>query len=176
MTHRALCLMLGLALAACGGERRDETGADGRGSGEAVGEQAAAACDRPAACDTDATGVRWRYDSAAQLTGLLVGRWYLCEAPEHGGAGGRDAAGLEISQDGRWRALVCRDGRLEAAEGFGQLGDVALLDTSESNGAGFYQVNLSASNGTVIAFPSFSETPRKMVLGTTGGDMVYAAF
>ena len=107
---------------------------------------------------------------------LFVGIWSLCNTPS---VFGSDDAGLEIAADGHWWKLADDlAGGLTRAEGWGNEGTWAVLDTSVMNGPGHYQLNLAIDgSGTVTSQPVFATTPPKMRLNNMGvyvGDYVRA--
>jgi hypothetical protein len=95
---------------------------------------------------------------------LLVGRWWMCSgtSPVPDPA----AVGVEFASEGDWYGLVqAPDGSLQRDSGFDGQGGWELL---ENTGCA-HQLNFNLSNGTIFAFPTFADQPRKMLLGT-GGD------
>jgi hypothetical protein len=99
----------------------------------------------------------------------LAERFLLCGTES---AFGRDQGdvGLEITSDGHFYRLYLgpTDGT-ERGTGFDREGTWQVIDTSDVNGPGSFQLNLDlAGVGTVITHPEFTTMPRKMRLNNNG--------
>lgn len=98
--------------------------------------------------------------SVEQVRSLLVGTWIRCAGPAFSGAL-VDDVGLEVTADGRfYRVFELADDSLARATGPGQEGDWEVIDTTDMNGPGSYQVNWTLSSGGLItSFPAFFDSP-----------------
>ncbi len=110
----------------------------------------------PTQCSLPELGVRNRFNSEADLTALLVGRWLGCSV---GGAMLWND-GLDIDASGNWYSLTA------TSQGLGRDGTVGrwAIQNNTSNGVGVFQVNFEAGGLTLISFPVFAECPRRLRL------------
>lgn len=103
---------------------------------------------------------------------MLVGAWTRCGT---GSAIGdpTNEAGLEFSADGRLQRLVrAADGTVASGSGPGNEGAWTVIDTTDMNGPGSYQVDLTVDgSGTRITFPVILAAPSAVrFVGMTGAD------
>ena len=106
--------------------------------------------------------------SETEFREMLVGNWLLCASPSVFGTTGE--AGLAIYDDLRWAKLTRGDdGQLRPTVGWDREGSWESVDTSDMNGPGVYQLNLSVDgSGTVITIPIFAEQPAVVRLNNNG--------
>jgi len=78
------------------------------------------------------------FDTEADAKAAVTGTWALCDAERSW-----PFAGVEISSEGTWNAIVAEEGSLRVSQGFEQEGTLRFWDTSEQNERpGFFQVDL----------------------------------
>lgn len=104
----------------------------------------------------------------AEARALLVRTWILCDSPPSFFASSDDV-GLEVNEDGNWFKLyVDSNGSLTRRSGGMDSGTWEMLDTSDMNGPGHYQVNFGTPSGTYVSLPGFAISPVKMLLSNMG--------
>ncbi|MDP1918074.1 MAG: hypothetical protein Q8L14_17650 [Myxococcales bacterium] len=115
----------------------------------------------PVQCGLPELGVRNRFNSEADLTSSLVGRWLGCSV---GGATLWND-GLDIDATGNWYSLTA------TSQGLGRDGRVGTWanQNNTSSPAGVFQVNFEAGGLTLISFPVVAECPRRLRLEIGGG-------
>ncbi len=137
-------------------------------SGSAVAERRA-----PSACTEPAGPVT--LSSVAQVEGLLVGVWIRCEGPSVFGQVADGEVGMAVEANGSYyRLYQAADGSLLRADGLDQEGAWSVLDTTNVNGPGGYQVNWTpVGRGTFNTIPAFFESPPSFRLNESRGSARY---
>jgi hypothetical protein len=105
-----------------------------------------------------------RYATQAEFTTLLIGRWLVCER-EGGILEGTDGIGIEITDEMKYFVLhMSATNTVVRGRGFGDDGDIEILDTSSMNGPGVFQVTFHRSSGGTwsVVHPGFHAKPSKM--------------
>ncbi len=150
------------------------TGGSGPATGDAPPGATAEEVDRARAiCPDPEEGVA-ATPTQAEFEALLVGRWLHCAGPVVFAR--EDTAGLRFDSDGSFAFLVNgEDGALRDGAGFDYVGTWELIDTSDFNGPGVFQLNLDMPGGGNPAFLTFATAPPKMRLSWTLGNSDYAS-
>lgn len=114
-------------------------------------------------CDVRENFLIDSFDSDRQLASLLEGRWLVCEGTPLAD-NEPDLIGYEFDGDGRFYRIVKNEAdECERDYGFEREGTWYLIDISEQNPPGTYQLVLDwTGGGTGGMVPSFSLEPRKM--------------
>lgn len=115
-------------------------------------------CAAPPACDATDPAAVDRYPSAEDLEARLVGAWWSCAAPA------RFGAAIELTPDREVFVLA------EATDGSGACARVgqaiaawSVLDISEQNPAGTYQLNVDWSDDSWTGIvPTFTTDVRRL--------------
>ncbi len=104
--------------------------------------------------------------SVAQVELLVVGTWIRCDGPSQFGEVADGEVGVVVGADGRfYRVFEATDGTLVRAEGVDQEGAWTVLDLTNMNGPGHYQLNWTVlGRGTFITAPTFFESPPSLRL------------
>ncbi|HKU44428.1 MAG TPA: hypothetical protein VJR89_39985 [Polyangiales bacterium] len=105
-----------------------------------------------AACAAPEADVVSRPASESELRAQLAGRWSFCR-----GALGTHYAGIEFSANAAEYAL------LDAGGARVERGKLQIIDTSDQNGPGVFQLNIKAAKRTVVLHPVIASTPLKML-------------
>ncbi len=112
-----------------------------------------------AECPIDEQYIVQSFESGADLSSHLVGRWLWC------GEGGHDptAVGIEFAADGRYYLLHRQGDTCVRSFGFDRAGSWSTEDISGQNNPGTYQVIMRwDGSGTGGIVPAFSGSPRKL--------------
>jgi hypothetical protein len=111
----------------------------------------------------------------AELESRLVGRWLYCAGDVVFGRA--DTAGIRLDMDGTFRFLLHGDdGEVVDGQGFDNMGRYSVLDTSDFNGPGSFQVDLDLTGiGGNAVFPVFATDPPKMRFSHMLGHTDYAS-
>jgi hypothetical protein len=105
-----------------------------------------------------------QFASAGEVSARILGRWLACEGSEGVDQEPPDFMGIEFSSDGKFYLLreVAPD-QCERDYGFDHEGTWKVLDISEQNPPGTYQVDLQWAGGSRGGMvPSFSAEPLKL--------------
>jgi hypothetical protein len=99
--------------------------------------------------------------SVGQVEQLLVGSWLRCAGSTPFGPPAFGEVGLLFDPDGRFaRIYEGADGSLIRASGSGEEGTWTVVDTTEMNGPGVYQLDLDLDGaGRFPSFPAFLQEP-----------------
>ncbi len=99
--------------------------------------------------------------SVGQVEQLLVGTWLRCDGSTPFGPPAFGEVGVVFDPDGRFaRVYEGADGSLIRASGLREEGTWTVVDTTEMNGPGAYQLDLTLSGaGTLPGFPAFLQDP-----------------
>jgi hypothetical protein len=127
-------------------------------------------------CSLPESSIRKLFASQDELKKQIAGQWLSCGNKGWWGIEGtKEPIGAEFTLDGHWFALIRDDsGAIVRGRGFDYEGTVEIIDTSQMNGPGHYQVNVNyAGGGMMPVHPVFSDTPRKMRLRSTAGTITY---
>lgn len=123
----------------------------------------------PSACWPNATP--GYTESLSELQSWITGRWLSCGISVFGEAGERGDVGIDITPDGTFQRLYLLPGTnaiVVVGHGFGREGTWSVLDTSEMNGPGSFQLDFYIGGvGTVSTFPQASPSPRALSLQNT---------
>jgi len=116
----------------------------------------------PAGCGM--AGIPVSIDSAAALSGELVGSWIACERPSIFGT--NDELGIEFLADGTWYKLYASDsGATLRGSGFGSQGWWSP-DMQADGGIMAFRIETWAGwGGAIRVEPAFFSSPRKLRLG-----------
>jgi len=110
-------------------------------------------------------------DTQAQFESLMTRAWLRCDGSPMFAR--YDTRGFQLSDDGTWRFLLADGDGLVRGQGFENEGTWEVIDTTDGNGAGYYQLNLSLARGENFYHPTFSTTPEKIYMPSMGGDGEY---
>lgn len=101
--------------------------------------------------------------SVAQTESLLVGVWIQCRGGPLPLPPGTNI-GIQFDADGWYYRIYDVDGALIRSEGLLEQGSWRVLDTTDVNGPGSYQLNLTTLGaGTAMVSPEFSGTPTELL-------------
>lgn len=101
--------------------------------------------------------------SVAQTESLLVGTWIQCEGEPLPLPPG-DNVGIQFDADGTYYRVYEVDGSLVRTAGLLEQGTWRVIDTTDMNGPGSYQLNLTTlGSGTWMSFPEFFGTPTQLL-------------
>lgn len=114
-------------------------------------------------------GGTFRADSIENFFETVTGVWVLC-TPTSAFSQEPTEVGLEIAEDGTWYHLYGDSpSTMERGLGFLKEGTYDVIDTSDFNGPGWYQLNLNISGGGGIGtHPQFTENALWMALDNNG--------
>jgi hypothetical protein len=127
-------------------------------------------------CSLPESSIRKLFASEDELKKQIAGQWLSCDDKGWWGIeGNKKPIGAEFTLDGHWFALFRDDsGAIVRGRGFDYEGTVQIIDTSQMNEPGHYQVNVNyAGGGMMPVQPVFSDTPRKMRLNSGAGTITY---
>jgi hypothetical protein len=112
-------------------------------------------------------------NTIADMQAGLRGAWALCSAA---GIFSHAQGGIYVGQNNRWAYTAWSGDQLTVLSGLDNEGFLEYIDMSESNGAGWIQVDFVNDLGwTVIAHPVISNQPRMMtMISGLGTLMTYA--
>lgn len=121
----------------------------------------------PAWCDAVEPDIA-HFNSEQSFTSALLGVWTQCGTET--AFCNSDQAGIEIAEQGRWYKLYAdADGRLWRGRGWDRRGTWAIIDTSDFNGPGSYQLNLMIDgSGTIISHPVITSDGFTMRIDNNG--------
>ena len=192
---RAVTAMVGVAilgLVACGGERTStlSSGAAGRRLAAVVPPTTTTTVPAPTTTTTTAPATTTTTTTVPPTTSggtgcdapdgkdvptpdeattrqLLIGSWLLCDSPSFFGT--TDEKGLVIAADGHWAKLASLSaGSAVEMTGAANRGTWQLIDTSDENGPGHFQINFTGLDGRTRISAVRIIAPAKLLLDNEG--------
>ncbi len=121
-----------------------------------------------------AAGPRHTFTSIQDVEAAITGRWQLCGGQINSPA---DTVGIEFAGDAAYFLVRDGNGSVVRGAGFAYERTVTITDTTQMNGAGWYQISLMGGGRGNHYFADYSPSPRKLKLneGTSGNEAEYVA-